>query len=132
MQITIQEIQKQWGVARSTIYKHLKNGTLSRQDNGKVDVSEVRRVYGEPSKNTVKDKAKQGIDTNERQLLLDKIALLESQLMQSAKDKEWLKGQVETAQETIKLLEHKQPSPMPTKPTKKGLFGRVVGAVLNQ
>ena len=35
---------------------------------------------------------------------------------------EWLKGQVETAQQTIKLLEHKQ-SP------KKGLFGRLLGAI---
>ena len=37
------------------------------------------------------------------------------QLAQAEKREEWLRGQVETAQETIKLLEHKQPSPQQAK-----------------
>ena len=41
---------------------------------------------------------------------------------------EWLKGQVETAQQTIKLLEHKQQSPQPSK---RGLLGRLLGAINN-
>ena len=56
-------------------------------------------------------------------ILKEKIAFLESQLAQAEKREEWLKGQVETAQQTIKLLEHKQQSP------KKGLFGRLLGAI---
>ena len=58
----------------------------------------------------------------ETAILKEKIAFLEAQLAQAEKREEWLKGQVETAQETIKLLEHKQ-SP------KKGLFGRLLGAI---
>jgi hypothetical protein len=131
MQITIQELQNQWGVARSTVYKHIKAGRLTRLGNGKIDVSEVLRVYGEPSKNTpidsknsVRDKA----ESHDNTLLLDKIAFLESQLAQAEKREEWLRGQVETAQETIKLLEHKQPS---AQPSKKGLLGRLLGAINN-
>lgn len=41
MQITIQELQKRWGVARSTVYKHIKAGRITRLDNGLIDVSEV-------------------------------------------------------------------------------------------
>ena len=52
MAITIQEIQKQWGISRATVYKHIKAGKLSRLQNGQVDLAEVLRVYGEPSKNT--------------------------------------------------------------------------------
>ena len=59
---------------------------------------------------------------------LVKIAFLESQLAQAEKREEWLKGQVETAQETIKLLEYKQPS---AQPSKKGLLGRLLGAINN-
>ena len=58
-------------------------------------------------------------DNQETKLLLDKIAFLESQLIQAEKREDWLKGQVEKAQETIKLLEYKKPTP-------KGLFGRVI------
>ena len=131
MAITIQEIQKQWGISRATVYKHIKAGKLSRLPNGQVDLAEVLRVYGEPSKNTGRDKqeiAVDSVDSQENKLLLDKIAFLESQLAQAEKREEWLRGQVETAQETIKLLEHKQPS---AQPSKKGLLGRLLGAINN-
>ena len=78
MQITIKEIQNQWGIARATIYKHIKSGKLSRLDNGLIDVSEVIRVYGEPSKNTQVDIKETRIDDQEKQILLQKIAFLES------------------------------------------------------
>ena len=129
MQISIQELQKQWGVARSTVYKHIKAGRITRLDNGLIDVSEVIRVYGEPSANTPRDGKQSVIDTTETAILKEKIAFLESQLAQAEKREEWLRGQVETAQETIKLLEHKQPS---AQPSKKGLLGRVIGAIIEK
>ena len=131
MAITIQEIQKQWGISRATVYKHIKAGKLSRLPNGQVDLAEVLRVYGEPSKNTGRDKQAIGgdnSDTHENRMLLEKIASLELQLVKAEEREEWLRGQVETAQETIKLLEHKQPSPQQSK---KGLFGRLLGAINN-
>ena len=123
MQITIKEIQNQWGIARATIYKHIKSGKLSRLDNGLVDVSEVIRVYGEPSKNTQVDIKETRIDDQEKSILLQKIAFLQSQLSQAEKREEWLKGQVEKAQETIKLLEHKE---TPAK-SKQGLLKWLIG-----
>ena len=123
MQITIKELQTQWGVARSTVYKHIKQGLISRLDNGLIDVAEVVRVYGEPSQTTQRNIKKSVIDNTETAILKEKIAFLEAQLAQAEKREEWLKGQVETAQQTIKLLEHKQQSP------KKGLFGRLLGAI---
>jgi predicted transcriptional regulator len=125
MAITIQEIQKQWGVSRATIYKHIKAGKLSRLGDGLVDITEVLRVYGEPSKNTTRDKPVTVADTQETKLLLDKISFLEAQLIQAETREDWLKGQVEKAQETIKLIEYK-------KHPKKGLFSRVISAIKNE
>ena len=34
--------------SRATIYKDIKNGTLSRDQDGSIDFSELLRVYGEP------------------------------------------------------------------------------------
>jgi Fic family protein len=132
MAITIQEIQKQWGISRATVYKHIKAGKLSRLENGLVDLSEVLRVYGEPSKNTGRDKQAIGgdnSDTHENRMLLEKIASLELQLVKAEEREEWLRGQVETAQETIQLLEHKKAAT--PQQTKKGLFGRLIGAINN-
>lgn len=123
MQITIKEIQNQWGIARATIYKHIKSGKLSRLDNGLIDVSEVIRVYGEPSKNTQVDIKETRIDDQEKSILLQKIAFLETQLNQAEKREEWLKGQVEKAQETIKLLEHKEAQAK----SKQGLLRWLIG-----
>lgn len=132
MAITIQEIQKQWGISRATVYKHIKAGKLSRLPNGLVDLAEVLRVYGEPKKNTGRDKQAIGVDksdTQENRLLLEKIASLELQLVKAEEREEWLRGQVETAQETIQLLEHKKTAS--PQPSKKGLFGRLIGAINN-
>jgi len=132
MAITIQEIQKQWGISRATVYKHIKAGKLSRLPNGQVDLAEVLRVYGEPSKNTGRDKQAIGgdnSDTHENRMLLEKIASLELQLVKAEEREEWLRGQVETAQETIQLLEHKKAAT--PQQTKKGLFGRLIGAINN-
>ena len=132
MAITIQEIQKQWGISRATVYKHIKAGKLSRLPNGQVDLAEVLRVYGEPSKNTGRDKQAIGgdnSDTHENRMLLEKIAFLELQLVKAEEREEWLRGQVETAQETIQLLEHKKAAT--PQQTKKSLFGRLIGAINN-
>ena len=113
-------MQEQWGVARATVYKHLKAGKLSRLDNGLLDVSEVVRVYGEP-----KNKPKEthiSVESQEKQLLLDRIRMLEQAVKQSHEREAWLKSQVEIAQSTIKLLEYKQPQ-------KRGVFSRVLEAI---
>ena len=139
MAITIQDIQKQWGISRATVYKHIKAGKLSRLPNGLVDLAEVLRVYGEPNKNTGRDKPVTAIDNGDAQenrLLLEKIAFLEAQLVKAEereerlrKSEEWVKSQFEKAQETIQLLEHKKAAT--PQQTKKGLFGRLIGAINN-
>lgn len=52
MNITITQASKDFEVARSTIYKKAKNGDLSRNDDGTIDVAEMVRVFGEPKKTT--------------------------------------------------------------------------------
>jgi hypothetical protein len=125
MEITIRDIQQRWNISRPTIYKHIRQGKLSRLENGKVDVSEVLRVYGEPQETQTRQEI-DTLDSQEKALLLEKIRLLESQLDDAKERESWLKSQVETAQSTIKLLEYRQPA-QPEK--RKGLLARVVKAI---
>lgn len=125
MEVTIRDIQQRWNISRPTIYKHIRQGKLSRLENGKVEVSEVLRVYGEPKETQARQKI-DTVDSQEKALLLEKIRLLESQLDDARERESWLKSQVETAQATIKLLEYRQP----VQPEKRqGLFARVVKAI---
>lgn len=125
MEVTIRDIQQRWNISRPTIYKHIRQGKLSRLENGKVEVSEVLRVYGEPKETAARQEVDIG-DSQEKALLLEKIRLLESQLDDAKERENWLKSQVETAQATIKLLEYRQPF-QPEK--RQGLFARVVKAI---
>ena len=68
-------------------------------------------------------------DTQENRMLLEKIASLEAQLVKAEKREDWLRERFEKAQETIQLLEHKKAAT--PQQTKKGLFGRLIGAINN-
>ena len=125
MEVSIQDIQKQWKISRPTVYKHIRQGKLSRLANGKVDVSEVVRVYGEPKETQTRQEI-DTVDSQEKALLLEKIRLLQRQLDDARERESWLKSQVETAQATIKLLEYRQPN-QPAK--RQGLLARVVRAI---
>lgn len=51
--LSLSEVSKQFSIDRSTIYRAVKNGRLSRSSDGNFDISEVIRCFGEP---TVKNK----------------------------------------------------------------------------
>ena len=49
MELDIKSASKAFNVSRPTIYKKFKSGELSRLSNGRIDSSEMVRVFGEPS-----------------------------------------------------------------------------------
>ena len=46
--LSLSEVSKQFHVDRSTIYRAVRNGRLSRSSDGQFDLSEVIRCFGEP------------------------------------------------------------------------------------
>ena len=48
-QLSLTEISKRFNVNRTTIYRAVNSGKISRLDNGLFDLSEVLRVFGEPA-----------------------------------------------------------------------------------
>lgn len=145
MLITVSEASQKWRVARTTIYRKIKNGKLS-QTSGKIDHTEMIRCFGEPSFEKKQlslqdDVLQQQTDTLQRRVeeleqsvaaaLQEKILLLREKEA-IVQEKEWLRAQVDKAQETIKLLEYRShQTPSNDKP-KKGLLGRLIGAVLDE
>ncbi|PTQ86175.1 plasmid replication DNA-binding protein [Agitococcus lubricus] len=138
MLISISEASKRWGVARTTIYRNIKNGKLS-QTSGKVDHAEMVRCFGEPSLEKKQSSLQDTVLQKQADTLQQRVEELErsvaAALQEKAlllQEKEWLRTQVDKAQETIKLLEYRgHQAPTNEKP-KKGLFGRLIGAVLDE
>lgn len=173
---TVAELAKKYGVARTSIYDRMKNGSISYEIDAKnrkvIDLSEMQRVYGTPNSkpdstqtdNTTIELYKQLIEElrhdksiaeererrmyQEIQQLKDKIDNLTLSLGYTPKDiqpdskpdsrNEQLRTSV-NLQETVQLEPilsiEDQPiqitSSITQKPKKRGLFGRVLHAVLS-
>ena len=173
---TVAELAKKYGVARTSIYDRMKNGSISYEIDAKnrkvIDLSEMQRVYGTPDSkpdstqtdNTTIELYKQLIEElrhdksvaeeRERRMykeidqLKDKIDNLTLALgytpkkIQADSQPDSTNEQVRTTtdlQETVQLeqvipIESKpiqQATMIVPEPKKRGLFGRVLKAVLN-
>jgi hypothetical protein len=130
MELNIKEASNFLKVARSTIYKKISSGELSRLPSGNIDQAELLRVFGEPNKrqktqkktreNTQSDTVEK---TQEIALLQEKIRLLEQTLHEVRHDRDWLRGKVDTLTDTVKLLQ----APQPESKKKEGFFSRFFG-----
>lgn len=136
--LKIAEAAKIYQIARTTIYKRIKEGKLSVDTDKRIDLSELMRVFGAiPSQlqkqTTVESVAVEpvSLQSNTTLLLQERIATLEKELAvaialknEIEQNRAWLKQQFEQAQSTVKLLEHKQATP-----PKNGLFNKLVKAI---
>ena len=80
--------------SRATIYKDIKNGTLSRDHDGSIDFSELLRVYGEPytGKNTKRINTSQIQESNTVEYSENTVVELKNQI-------DFLKKQLEKAED---------------------------------
>jgi len=76
------------GKSNPTIYRHIKQGKLSKSSNGLIDTAELMRVYGD---------LKDIIETNENQNIV-------SMLHTDTDNEKWLKSQIESLQNQLKEL----------------------------
>ncbi len=84
-QLSLTEVSKRFNVNRTTIYRAVNNGKLSRLNNGLFDLAEVIRVFGEPSapvKQFIEPPASSANDKEIISILKSQVELLTKQLEQ--------------------------------------------------
>lgn len=54
--LSLSEVSNRFNVSRSTLYRAIKEGRLSRSADGHFDIAEVIRCFGEPAKKTEQNK----------------------------------------------------------------------------
>lgn len=127
--ISINKASQDFNVSRNTLYKYIKQGKLTKDDNGKLDISDLIRLFS-TSVSTQQENEKPIVNTNNNieqlkqeneqlksQLAISEIRLneLKLQLDYVKQNEQWLKQQLDQ-----KLIEHKQSE-------RKGLFGKLFG-----
>ena len=84
-QLSLTEVSKRFNVNRTTIYRAVSNGKLSRLNNGLFDLAEVIRVFGEPPapvKQSIEPPASSANDREVISILKSQVELLTKQLEQ--------------------------------------------------
>lgn len=98
--LSLSEVSKQFNVDRSTIYRAVRNGRLSRSSDGQFDIAEVIRCFGEPDQLSKPTEApKQSSDAATQKL----IAHLENEVKKYQEREERLMQQIDRMQTLIEL-----------------------------
>jgi len=98
--LSLSEVSKKFHVDRSTIYRAVRNGRLSRSSDGQFDLAEVIRCFGEPEQTSQKiESFKQEGDESTKKL----IAHLENEVKKYQEREERLMQQIDRMQTLIEL-----------------------------
>lgn len=98
--LSLSEVSKKFHVDRSTIYRAVRNGRLSRSSDGQFDLAEVIRCFGEPEQTPQKfESPKQESDESTKKL----ITHLENEVKKYQEREERLMQQIDRMQTLIEL-----------------------------
>jgi len=89
--LSVLELAKLYNLNRQSIYKRIAKGDLSKNSDGKVDLSEAIRVFGEPSKRS---------NAN--------VAMVQSPTLQKSAEVDILKQQVDMLQKQLDLAQERE------------------------
>ena len=157
--LSVIELAKLYGMNRQSIYKRISKGDLSKNNDGKIDLAEAIRVFGEPSQRVTTVQSQATWKQTESYILEQQVDFLKKQLElaqeREAFQREELKAkneQIESLQrllgapkpqqhvEQVQDLTPEQTQPMSESkpivqesqpdPKRRSLFGRVIRAVL--
>lgn len=89
--LSVIELAKLYGMNRQSIYKRINKGDLSKNSDGKIDLSEAIRVFGEPSQRS---------NAN--------VTAVQSSTLQKSAEVDILKQQVDMLQKQLELAQERE------------------------
>ncbi len=85
--LSVIELSKLYGMTRQAIYKQVNKGNLTKNSEGKIDLAEAIRVFGEPSQHVNRSQTTVTPKLSEVHLLEQQVHILQKQL-ELAQDRE--------------------------------------------
>jgi hypothetical protein len=114
--LSVIELSKLYGMNRQSIYKRINKGDLSKNSNGKIDLSEAIRVFGEPSQRSSQNVTLQSQATAksaEVDMLKQQVDMLQKQLELAQEREAFQRGQLQTKDDQIFSLQLLLGAPKP-------------------
>lgn len=78
--LSVIELSKLYGMTRQAVYKQVNKGNLTKNSDGKIDLAEAIRVFGEPSQHGNRSQTTNTQKLSEVNLLEKQVRMLERQL----------------------------------------------------
>lgn len=128
MRISINQASKDFNISRNTLYKHIKQGKLSRDSDGKVDVSDLVKLYSKHANST-----QQSTTVNTAEVAqIEQLQQENTQLKQLLAVNEMFINQLQQQVQDLKqdkenLFAQINQKRIDSKDTKKGIFNRLFG-----
>lgn len=114
--LNLSEVSKQFKVNRSTIYRAVSSGRLSRRADGTFDLTEVVRCFGEPNVVKAKPLEQQAEPSNQE---LEKLRKEFADYRRQSQEREdWLKNQIDRMQTLLELKSQPVADAMPQQQSK--------------
>lgn len=162
--LSVIELSKLYGMTRQAVYKQVNKGNLTKNSDGKIDLAEAIRVFGEPSQHVNRSQTTVTPKLSEVHLLEQQVHMLQKQVEEAKEREERQWKELAVKNEQIESLQRllgapkpqqqaeqvQEPTPEPIQPTpipmpepkpivqeshpepkRRGLFGRVIRAVLD-
>jgi hypothetical protein len=110
--LSVIELSKLYGMTRQAVYKQVNKGNLSKNSDGKIDLSEAIRVFGEPSQRVNQLQTTDTQKLSEVHMLEQQVHMLQKQL-EFAQEREQFQreelkaknGQLQAKDEQIESLQ---------------------------
>ena len=99
--LSVIELSNLYGVTRQAIYKQVNKGNLSKNSEGKIDLSEAIRVFGEPSKKVNGSQTTETQKLSEVYLLEQQVYMLQKQLEQAYEREQFQREELKTKNDQL-------------------------------
>jgi hypothetical protein len=129
--LSVIELSKLYGMTRQAVYKQVNKGNLTKNSDGKIDLAEAIRVFGEPSERVNRSQTTVTPKLSEVHLLEQQVHMLQKQLedAREREERQWKELAVKNEQiESLQRLlgapkpqpqaeQVQEPTPEPIQPT---------------
>ena len=124
--LSVIELAKLYGMTRQAFYKQVNKGNLTKNSDGKIDLAEAIRVFGEPSQRVNQLQTTDTQKLSEVHLLEQQVHMLQKQL-EFAQEREQFQrdelkaknGQLQAKDEQIESLQRLLGAPKPQQQTEQ-------------
>lgn len=134
--LSVIELAKLYGMNRQSIYKRINKGDLSKNSDGKIDLAEAIRVFGEPSQRSNQNVTLQSQATQksaELDIMRQQVDMLQKQLELAQEREKFQREELKAKNEQIESLQRllsapkaqqeaeqvQEPTPEPIQTTQK-------------